>query len=91
MSSAGPPAQTRRIPPCPDCGGTRVGALYLADGQGWSTSLVRPPKRRLWWRNDALAKLVAFVCVSCGHVKLYADDLARLQAATYEHPEWFRW
>lgn len=65
--------------------------LYLADGRGGSTSLLRPPKRRMWWRSDVLASLVALVCTGCGYTKLYADDLPRLRAATAEHPEWFRW
>jgi hypothetical protein len=50
---------------------------------------LRPPKRRLWWRSDALARVVALVCLSCGLVKLYADDLATLRAAFQEHPESF--
>jgi hypothetical protein len=56
-----------------------------------STSLLRPPKRRLWWRRDALARLVAYVCLSCGCTKLYADDLTTLRQATQQHPEWFTW
>lgn len=85
-----PPAQPQRIPPCPDCGGTRVGDL-LVGAQGANFTGVIPRGQPSFLGFRSVARLVAYVCLQCGNVKLYMDDLAWLQDAARQHPEWFRW
>jgi hypothetical protein len=82
--------EQRPIPPCPDCGGRRVGGLGLT-GRGAHYMGLWPRKRHRFTGNEKLAAVEAYVCLACGYVKFYADDLATLRRAAEEHPEWLKW
>jgi hypothetical protein len=82
MSGAGP----GRIPPCPECGGRQVGGAKLASrGAG---------KLALWRRRAAffeITKVQPFVCVQCGRVGTYVENLAAFRQQLQNHPDEFWW
>jgi predicted nucleic-acid-binding Zn-ribbon protein len=73
-----------RIPPCIDCGGPNVLGPQLEAPGG---AVVR----RLRMRRRQFNRLNTFVCLGCGRVKLYVDDVTSLRRYAQANPDEFRW
>jgi hypothetical protein len=75
--------QQPSIPPCPQCGGQRVGMECPSD------MLLRR------YNSASAAGIVsgmhALVCVNCGNVMLYADSLPKLHEELRKHPYDFKY
>jgi hypothetical protein len=65
------------IPPCPQCGGQRIGMGCSRDMQ-----LMREGKIGSY----STSGLKAFVCMRCGYTMFYAEDLPKIQEAVRKHP-----
>jgi hypothetical protein len=80
------PEQAPRIPPCPSCGGQRVGNLGLTSHHHVG---LHPNGRSLW--SEPMSAVNAVVCLNCSEVTLFAAGLDKIRAAAQEHPDWFTW
>lgn len=75
-----PYAQQPTLPPCPECGGRRVGTRC-----GQRMMLIRQGET---WQHD-ITSFRALVCITCGYTNLYADNLSKLNQEVENHPEDF--
>lgn len=76
--------QARTIPPCPICGGARLGNFILSGQFAGIRPVTKPPASQ-----QPLSTLAAVVCLTCGNVELGAHDLPRIRQLAEEHPERF--
>jgi hypothetical protein len=70
------------IPPCPQCGGQRIGTECPQEMQ-----LLRSTSFSL----HSVSGLKALVCLACGYTMLYAENLPKIQEAVRKHPEGFKY
>jgi hypothetical protein len=68
------------------CGGPQIGNLDLVSQHHVG---VHPRGRRLW--AQPLSTLSAVLCLRCGHTKLFAAELPKIQEEAEKHPERFTW
>jgi hypothetical protein len=68
------------IPPCPSCGGQRVGALCYEGMIGREAKM---------GGVAAVVRLKALVRTVCGQTTLYAESIETLKKELLKHPEGF--
>ncbi len=83
MTTEHPPSRLSR---CELCGGTQIGNLNVVSQYPVG---VHPEGRQMWAKP--LSPLNAVLCLECGHTKLFASDLTRIQNTAAKHPERFTW
>jgi hypothetical protein len=91
MSEPAPrPERPSGLPACEECGGRQVGNLVMPAAGTWGGLLRMMPGvgRR---RSSTVTGLRAFVCLGCGRVRLFADDLEQLRRDVAEHPDSYSW
>jgi predicted nucleic-acid-binding Zn-ribbon protein len=71
--------QRSSIPPCPACGGQRVGAPCYEGALGYTS--------KMGIRH--VSPLTALVCTNCGQTTLYAANMEALREELRKHPEGF--
>lgn len=80
------PHPPSRLPACELCGGPQIGNLGLVTQQHVG---IHPNARMLGAKP--LSTLSAIVCLSCGHTKFFAAELAKVREEAEKHPERFMW
>ncbi len=72
--------QPSTIPPCPACGGQRIGAPCYEGALG----------RRVWQSGTAhVSALRVLACINCGQATLYVADMEAFKKALQKYPEGF--
>lgn len=77
---------TPTFPPCELCGSSQVGNLVVTSQYHVGA---HPRGKTLWARP--LTGLNVVVCLSCGHAKLFANNLQALRNEVGENPQSFQW
>lgn len=81
-------SQQPTLRPCPECGGRRVTgktAAHLHLRVGLNTG---PSSSS---QLDTMPFVPVVVCLSCGYISLYAQQLSTLLAEIQKHPDNFRY
>jgi predicted nucleic-acid-binding Zn-ribbon protein len=73
-------AQPSSFPPCPECGGRRIGTRA-----GAHVALVRQGETF----EHLISGFRALVCTACGYTNFYADNLQKLNQEMKQHPDDF--